>query len=717
MIRFIPPLLALIAATPPATAQEAIPERMLKNLKDATLFIKVITGEGRLSTGSGFLMAREGETGLVVTNQHVIDTKGSSTRRIYVVFFSGTSSEKTIIAEPAGEDSSRDLAILKVKTKGLPLPLNLKSRIKLRETLPVYILGFPFGEALSRRPGNPTVTISKGSISSIRKDEYGLVSRVQIDGDLNPGNSGGPIVTSSGALVGVSVSTVMGTQIGFGIPPSELQEMLLGRVGGITLRRLEVKGGRAKMSVTMRLIDPLGKMKSTSMIYINKALLKKDPSPEADGFWKQAAPGMREIRLTIKGMEAQAEFYLSSSKKEEVVYLFQTKYRRGDSKTLYTQPGEFRVNFSSDMAAAGKEPPKPPKPEKDDWLGSEEDKKKAAAAAAGKPMETGTALKKETIEVVDAKVTPLDIEGRGRILSVLLSPDGKYLYLLETPGIVRKIVVESLVEERQFDTRNNCSMLRLSKEGLLVMANGIQELWILDLKTLDCRKKIAVAAVSGMGASPRLSEVFVNRNRNLAVVDLRKASIVKEYTTQNFRNARIRRHKDGVILSGFDHPTVTPDGKYLFCEGFECLHRFGISGTTLRYEEMGPRIGQNGRRIEVSSDSKYVCLPSGGGNYNVKDHPQIGSYGTYIYKVTDLLRPVISLSSGAYPTSMGFDKAARLLYTQNHSNQLITFSVTGVKQKEYSWKGGSTRQILVHPDGYKLFVLTESGIFWVELPK
>lgn len=109
--------------------------------------------------------------------------------------------------------------------------------------------------------------------------------------------------------------------------------------------------------------------------------------------------------------------------------------------------------------------------------------------------------------------------------------------------------------------------------------------------------------------------------------------------------------------------------------------------------------------------------PSGGGNDKASDHPQTGPYSTYIYKVTDILRPVTTLSSGAYPSPVGFDKVARLLCTQNHSKQLITFSVTGVKQKEYFRKGGSTIQIPVHPDGQKMFVRTETGVFWVEPPK
>ena len=182
---------------------------------------------------------------------------------------------------------------------------------------------------------------------------------------------------------------------------------------------------------------------------------------------------------------------------------------------------------------------------------------------------------------------------------------------------------------------------------------------------------------------------------------------------------RIKRHKDGVVLSEFGMPAVSPDGKFLFCVGFECLHRFGINGPDLTYEEMGPRIGQNPQRIEISPDSKYVALPSGGGNYNISDHPQVGSYGTYVYKVTDLLMPVITLASGSYPRTLAFDKEAGKLYAQNYERTVITFTPKGLKEKEYEIapRGDDARQMLLYPGGHRLLVLTGNALHWVEFPK
>ena len=99
--------------------------------------------------------------------------------------------------------------------------------------MPVLIYGFPFGNingklnAASQR--NPSITVDRGSVSGLRKDQFGQVSLVQIDGSINPGNSGGPVVDEPGRLVGVSVAKIRNTKIGFAIPSAELGRMLDGR--------------------------------------------------------------------------------------------------------------------------------------------------------------------------------------------------------------------------------------------------------------------------------------------------------------------------------------------------------------------------------------------------------------------------------------------------------------------------------------------------------
>src|SRR5258705_9412635 len=127
--------------------QDALSDDLLKRLKEATVFIRVQMEGTTLQTGSGFLVRKTGESGIVITNSHVTKGPPSGAQvKVFAVFKSGEEGEFTLESKVIGDDPSRDLAMLRVKSGTLPSPIDLFSKAKLRETLPVYILGFPFGE-------------------------------------------------------------------------------------------------------------------------------------------------------------------------------------------------------------------------------------------------------------------------------------------------------------------------------------------------------------------------------------------------------------------------------------------------------------------------------------------------------------------------------------------------------------------------------------------
>ena len=120
--------------------------------------------------------------------------------KVTVVFNSGAENEEAVSAQVLAVDPQRDLAILKVSgVKQLPKPIDYLAQPELAETMPICTFGFPFGEVLATGKRSPAITVGKGSISSLRLDESGALALVQIDGALNPGNSGGPVVDTQGA--------------------------------------------------------------------------------------------------------------------------------------------------------------------------------------------------------------------------------------------------------------------------------------------------------------------------------------------------------------------------------------------------------------------------------------------------------------------------------------------------------------------------------------
>jgi len=268
--------IALALVTAPAEAQEAIPAATVAAIKDATVFIRTkIESQmvGPAMSGSGFLIRTEGTTGYIITNAHVIIPPSGRqmfrkrpTTKVY--FRSGTKLENQALAEIVARAPDRDLAVLRVtNVPNLPKPIDLIWDSHPIETMTVYMFGFPFGEMLAMGTDNPPVHVGRGQVSSIRWDEDNRIKSVLLDGTLNPGNSGGPVVDTKGKLVGISVAAIQGANIGIAIAVPQLLSMLNGQAQATNLAVKSAKEGMAELEVEVPLLDPLGKVKSARLLY------------------------------------------------------------------------------------------------------------------------------------------------------------------------------------------------------------------------------------------------------------------------------------------------------------------------------------------------------------------------------------------------------------------------------------------------------------------
>ncbi|WP_436931200.1 S1C family serine protease [Halosimplex halobium] len=162
--------------------------------------IQVYTGAPGPSQGTGFVYS----DGHVVTNQHVVE--GAET--IYLRF----SDSGWLDAAVEGTDVYSDLAVLSVEE----LPESAEP-LALRESDPevgteVIAIGNPFGYSGS---------VSAGIVSGLNRtlpapNDFSIPDAIQTDAPVNPGNSGGPLVTLDGAVAGV-INSGGGDNIGFGI--------------------------------------------------------------------------------------------------------------------------------------------------------------------------------------------------------------------------------------------------------------------------------------------------------------------------------------------------------------------------------------------------------------------------------------------------------------------------------------------------------------------
>jgi S1-C subfamily serine protease/regulation of enolase protein 1 (concanavalin A-like superfamily) len=341
-------LACVLVSSPLFAADEGIPDKKLKELKAATVYVKV-EGKQGTATGTGFLIRVDGETGLVATNNHVVaGIRGRFTpQRYLLVFGSGTKTERVVPGEVVATYPERDLAVFKVTAKGLPTPLDLTQPVQLRETMTVYSFGFPLGDRLSSNKHNPAITIGRGTISSLREDEHGRLHRVQLDGELNPGNSGGPVVTAEGKLVGIVVSGFVGTRINFAIPPAELTDMLKGRATAAVPHSLRVDNGSAELEIEVPLIDPLHQLQKVELRHVRKDALKQTPQSGPDGAWPDLS-GAVKVPVTIEGGKAIAKVTLRAPAKKTFDWLFQAAYTNRAGQSAATQPVALAINFAAE---------------------------------------------------------------------------------------------------------------------------------------------------------------------------------------------------------------------------------------------------------------------------------------------------------------------------------------------------------------------------------
>ncbi|MDX1926130.1 MAG: serine protease [Pirellulaceae bacterium] len=244
---------------------DQLPPNVLSKVKQATVFIRASTADGE-SQGTGFFVAEH----MVVTNAHVLgmkDAGASKPRKLSLVLNSGSGAkEKTVLGEVVFADTTEDLAFVKLDRQASVTPLELVPSEEVLETLPVHIVGYPLGAALTAG-NNPAVTVANGSVSSIRRNQYSQIEELQIDGSIIPGNSGGPIVDAKGRLVGVSVATLLGTHIGFSIPADSVRADMEGRVTSASLTHQVIGQDSYSVDARIRVIDPMGRIGSVAIYY------------------------------------------------------------------------------------------------------------------------------------------------------------------------------------------------------------------------------------------------------------------------------------------------------------------------------------------------------------------------------------------------------------------------------------------------------------------
>lgn len=249
--------LSWLTSTLSARADNPIDAAVLKKVKAATVHLEVTLPGGEMVEGSGFFTD---EPGVILTNAHVLGMLDADSRpptKITATVNSGETDSKALTGKLLGVDRGSDLAVVRVEGKDFPEALKVVPAKGLTETQEVYIFGFPLGKKLGKN-----ITVSKSSVSSLRKGANGVLNQIQVNGGMHPGNSGGPVVDGMGQVVGVSVSGITGTQLNFAIPGETVHTFLNGRIVELGANLGYKDGDKVKMSFRIAIVDPLGRVKN-----------------------------------------------------------------------------------------------------------------------------------------------------------------------------------------------------------------------------------------------------------------------------------------------------------------------------------------------------------------------------------------------------------------------------------------------------------------------
>ncbi len=298
------------------TAQAVVHIKVVKKMRNSRT--KEIVQQSGF--GSGFVISSDG---LIVTNHHVIDKAIA----IEASFADGLELNASLI----GSDPSTDLAILKVYS-GDMRPLQFADSDLLEPGQIAIAIGNPMG--LQH-------TVTTGVVSAtgrtLRANNGRLIDDIiQTDAALNPGNSGGPLVNSSGKVIGVNTAVVSSAQgLCFAVSSN-----LAAYVAGQLIIHGKVK--RAQLGIAAQLVNLTPRMIAANQLKTKTGIYVFEIVADADVYNNQFK--LADIIVEFNGLPVASVDQLHKYLHEHAIGKMSTigVLRGGRMQTITAIPGELK---------------------------------------------------------------------------------------------------------------------------------------------------------------------------------------------------------------------------------------------------------------------------------------------------------------------------------------------------------------------------------------
>ena len=245
----------------------------------------------RRSGGSGVIISPDG---YIVSNNHVVE----GADELIVTLHDGTIYKATLV----GTDPSTDIALLKIDAKDLKtIPFGNSEDLRLGEW--VLAIGNPYGLTSTVTAG---IVSAKGRSLGVLPSQMGIESFIQTDAAVNPGNSGGALITTEGNLIGINtvIKSPTGAYTGysFAVPSSIVRKVVTDlREYGVVQRAML---GISFQAITPDWVERFGKekgIKEAGGMYIAEVV--EDGAAQAAGI----KPGDVLTKIGDKAMNSTAD--------------------------------------------------------------------------------------------------------------------------------------------------------------------------------------------------------------------------------------------------------------------------------------------------------------------------------------------------------------------------------------------------------------------------
>ncbi len=311
-----------------------------------------------------------------------------------------------------------------------------------------------------------------------------------------------------------------------------------------------------------------------------------------------------------------------------------------------------------------------------------------------------------------------------RLNSVQWGDEADVCFMLSADGVLRRVRVPELVEERRLNI-GNCQALERCSLGLLVRSTVRQELILIDEDSLEVIRRVPVAEPYRLTAARDSSRVWFTNpgDRNVGVsiqsFDLatgRTGPAVSMQEVSDQLRSLESVHSVPDRMKGAARLRITPDGRYLFAADGESLFRFAVQGDQLRLEDAVKNLAsQSIGPIFVSHDSRLVAL-QGGRRMSRKSYPSGNGkgYGSYVFPVDDFNTVAVNVATDAYGDALAFNTVTGEVYSRSHKISLLVYGPESDLRESVSF-GQSTRiRLDAAPSGSGLFWSSDDGdVFWL----